>query len=177
MISPIIRHLQPELDCRQQAVIGHTQGPLLVIAGPGAGKTRTVVWRGVNLLLLGQVSPVELVMCTFSRRAAGELRQRFTAAAQAAGCAGDLSAVRVCTVHGLCRRILREHGAGAGLKPHYRLLDEFAQTDLMNANFHRVSAPTKMNCAAAAGAPASSRCGRLAVTLSAAAKKPSTWTH
>ena len=143
MISPVIHHLQPELDHRQQAVIGHTEGPLLVIAGPGAGKTRAVVWRGVNLLLLGAVAPAELVMCTFSRRAAGELRQRFTAAAQAAGCAGDLSAVRISTVHGLCRRILREHGASASLKPDHRLLDEFAQLDLMGSHFHRIFGPDR----------------------------------
>ena len=141
MISPVIHRLQPQLDCRQQAVIGHTQGPLLVIAGPGAGKTRTVVWRAVNLLLLGCANPAELVMCTFSKRAAGELRQRFTAAAKAAGCDGDLSAVRVATVHSLCRRILREHGASAGLKPNHRLLNESGQLGLMSAHFRRVFGP------------------------------------
>ena len=84
MISPIIHRLQPELDPHQQAVVGHLEGPLLVIAGPGAGKTRCLVWRAVNLLLLGRVSPAELVMCTFSKRAAHELRQRFRAAAEQA---------------------------------------------------------------------------------------------
>ena len=166
MISPIIHRLQPELDDRQQAVIGHQEGPLLVIAGPGAGKTRTIVWRATNLLLLDAVVPAELVMCTFSRRAAGELSQRFIAAAQAAGCAGDLSAVRVCTVHGLCRRILREHATGAGLRPNYRLLDEFAQLDLLSAHFHRVFGPTKKRSTATAGAPTSSLCGRPDVTSS-----------
>lgn len=141
MISPIIHHLQPELDCGQRAVIDHTEGPLLVIAGPGAGKTRTIVWRSVNLLLLGAVVPAELVLCTFSKRAAHELRQRFTTAAQAAGCAGDLSAVRVATVHSLCWSILREHATGAGRRPDYHLLDEFAQMDLMNAHFHRIFGP------------------------------------
>ena len=143
MISPTIRHLQPELDCRQRAVIAHTQGPLLVIAGPGAGKTRTIVWRACNLLLLGAVVPAELVMCTFSRRAAGELRQRFTAAAQATGFTGDLSAVRVATVHSLCRSILREHGASAGFKPDPALLNESEQLGLMNAHFHRVFGPDR----------------------------------
>ena len=138
MISPIIHRLQPELDDQQRAVVGHLEGPLLVVAGPGAGKTRCIVWRAVNLLLLDAVSPAELVMCTFSKRAAHELRQRFTAAAQAAGCADDLSAVRVATVHSLCWRILRKHATGAGRKPDYRLLDEFAQLDLMNAHFHRI---------------------------------------
>ena len=141
MISPIIHRLQPELDHRQRAVIGHPEGPLLVVAGPGAGKTRVIVWRAVNLLLLDRVNPAELVMCTFSKRAAHELRQRFTAAAQTAGCSGDLSAVRVSTVHGLCRRILSEHGAGAGLKPDPVLLNEWEQLDLMNAHFHRVFGP------------------------------------
>ena len=143
MISPIIHRLQPELDFRQQAVIAHTEGPLLVIAGPGAGKTRTIVWRACNLLLLGAVVPAELVMCTFSKRAAHELRQRFTAAARAAGCAGDLSTVRVATVHSLCRRILLEHATGAGLKPDHRLLDEFAQLDLLSAHFHRIFGPDR----------------------------------
>ena len=143
MISPAIHRLQPQLDQHQQAVIAHTGGPLLVIAGPGAGKTRTIVWRAVNLLLLGAVSPEELVLCTFSKRAAHELRQRFTVAAQTAGCDGDLSAVRVATVHGLCRRILSEHGTGADLESEYRLLDEFAQLDLMNVHFHRIFGPDR----------------------------------
>ena len=143
MISPVIHRLQPELDRRQRAVIGHLEGPLLVIAGPGAGKTRTIVWRACNLLLLGAVVPAELVMCTFSKRAAHELRQRFTAAAQAAGCVRDLTAVRVATVHGLCRRILSEHGASAGLKPDPALLSEREQLDLLSAHFHRVFGPDK----------------------------------
>ena len=87
MISPIIHRLQPDLDAQQYAVVGHLEGPLLVIAGPGAGKTRTIVWRAVNLLLQGAVNPAELALCTFSKRAAGELRQRFDAAAREAGCA------------------------------------------------------------------------------------------
>ena len=68
LISTVIHRLQPDLDARQLAVVGHLEGPLLVIAVPGAGKTRTVVWRAVNLLLLGRVSPAELLMCTFSKR-------------------------------------------------------------------------------------------------------------
>ena len=143
MISPIIHRLQPEMDPRQMAVVGHLEGPLLVIAGPGAGKTRTVVWRAVNLLLLGAVIPAELVMCTFSKRAAIELRQRFDAAARAAGCAGDLSAVRIATVHSLCRRILREHGQRGGRKPGFDLLDQWAQLDLLNARYHQIFGPDR----------------------------------
>ena len=143
MISPIIHRLQPELDDQQRAVVGHLEGPLLVIAGPGAGKTRTVVWRAVNLLLQGAVNPAELALCTFSKKAAGELRQRFDAAARTAGCADDLSAVRVSTVHSLCRRIVSQHGKAVGYKPDFALLDEFAQLDLMNAHYHRIFGPDR----------------------------------
>ena len=143
MISPTIHRLQPELDRHQQAVVGHTDGPLLVVAGPGAGKTRCIVWRAVNLLLLGAAAPSELVMCTFSKRAAHELRQRFDAAARAAGAAGDLSAVRVATVHSLCRRILCEHAKAAGLKPGFDLLDQWAQLDLLNARYHQIFGPDR----------------------------------
>ncbi len=143
MISPVIHRLQPQLDARQRAVVGHLEGPLLVVAGPGAGKTRTVVWRAVNLLLLDAVSPAELVMCTFSKRAAHELRQRFDAAAREAGCAGDLSAVRIGTVHSLCRRLLCEHGKAVGLKPGFDILDDWRQLDLLSAHFHRVFGPDR----------------------------------
>ena len=85
MISPVIRLLQPALSEQQQAVVGHVEGPLLVIAGPGSGKTRCIVWRSVNLLLLGEVAPSELVISTFSRRAAHELRRRFDAAGPGGG--------------------------------------------------------------------------------------------
>ena len=143
LISPIIHRLQPDLDAQQRAVVGHLGGPLLVIAGPGAGKTRTVVWRAVNLLLQGAVDPAELALCTFSKKAAGELRQRFHAAAHEAGCSGDLSAVRVSTVHSLCRRIVSQHGKAVGYKSDFVILDEWAQLDLMNAHYHRIFGPDR----------------------------------
>ena len=101
------------------------------------------MWRAVNLLLQGAVGPAELVLCTFSKKAAHELRQRFDAAARAAGYAGDLSAVRVSTVHRLCRRILCEHAKRAGLKPGFDILDEWRQLDLLSAHYHRVFGPER----------------------------------
>ena len=75
-IAPVILHLHPELDSQQREVIGHLDGPLLVVAGPGSGKTVCIQLRAVNILLTGQTAPEELVLCTFGRDAAGELQQR-----------------------------------------------------------------------------------------------------
>ena len=143
MISPVIRRLQPELNEQQLAVVSLVEGPLLVIAGPGSGKTRCIVWRAVNLLLLDQVEPSQLVLCTFSRRAAHELRQRFDTAARAAGCSTDLADVRIATVHSLCHAILSKHGPSLGLRPNLALLDQWQQLDLLGAHFHRIFGPDR----------------------------------
>jgi superfamily I DNA/RNA helicase len=68
----------PVLDDAQRRVVEHTGGPLLVLAGPGTGKTTTLVEAAVARVEAGV--PVEqILMLTFSRRAAGELRDRVTA--------------------------------------------------------------------------------------------------
>ena len=118
MISPVIRQLQPALSEQQQAVVGHTQGPLLVIAGPGSGKTRCIVWRAVNLLLLGRGLP----------------RPSWCSAPSPVGpptnCGGGLTpppgrraspqtlaAVRITTVHSLCHAVLSRHGCSGRPSP------------------------------------------------------------
>jgi DNA helicase II / ATP-dependent DNA helicase PcrA len=60
----------------------------------------------MNLLLLGKVLPRELVICTFTEKAAFELRDRMYAAARKTGYDKDLSELRVSTIHGLCNRLL-----------------------------------------------------------------------
>ena len=95
-VAPAILQLHPGLDQGQLELIGHTQGPTMGVAGPGTGKTLAVALRGANILLSGLSQPEELVLCTYSRPAARELRQRFTALATAAGCPGDLSLTGVC---------------------------------------------------------------------------------
>ena len=100
-VAPAILRRHPGLDRGQLELIGHLEGPTLGIAGPGVGKTLAVALRGTNILLQVRARPEELVLCTYSRAAARELRQRFIALATAAGCRGDLSRVRIGTIHGL----------------------------------------------------------------------------
>ncbi len=81
-IAPVLLKEYPDLNDAQRAIVGHGDGPLLVIAGPGSGKTFSLVLRAMNLLLLGKASPRELVVCTFTEKAAFELRDRISAAAR-----------------------------------------------------------------------------------------------
>ena len=139
-VAPAILKLHPGLDEGQRELIGHLDGPTLGIAGPGSGKTLAVALRGANILLQGQAKPEELVLCTYSRAAAQELRQRFVTLATAAGCTGDLTKVRIGTIHSLCRRILRTHGGRAGLRD-FQVLNEEEQWRLLTGHFEEVFGP------------------------------------
>ena len=73
MIHPeILRHFQ-DMNEQQRRVVSHDQGPLLVIAGPGSGKTFSLVLRTLNLFLCGKAAPREVVLCTFTEKAAGPM--------------------------------------------------------------------------------------------------------
>lgn len=140
-VAPAILRQHPGLNNGQLELIGHLDGPARGIAGPGAGKTLAVALRGANILLQGRARPEELVLCTYSRAAARELRGRFVKLASAAGCPGDLSRVRIGTIHGLCRRILRSHAGHAGLRPGFRVLNEDEQRRLLSERFDDIFGP------------------------------------
>lgn len=111
----------------QRAVVGHSDGPLLVIAGPGSGKTFSLVLRAMNLLLLGKALPKELVVCTFTEKAAFELRDRLSAAARNVGYAGDVCELQVSTIHGFCNRLLTANRHRTPLGSNYETLDSLTQ--------------------------------------------------
>ena len=84
-IAPVILRLYPRLDAGQRDLIRRLEGPVLGIAGPGAGKTLSVALRAANILLLGKAEPSELLLCTYNADAAVELRQRLDTVGRAAG--------------------------------------------------------------------------------------------
>ena len=134
-ISDAILNQQPNLDAQQLDVISHHTGPALVLAGPGSGKTASICLRALNLLFLGRATPRNLLLCTFTRSAALEMRQRLSAGAQAAGYSEDLSGVRVTTIHSLCHQVLSNLGTTVGMKTPNRVLNAVEQLDLLRANF------------------------------------------
>ncbi|MEU8548636.1 ATP-dependent DNA helicase [Streptomyces roseoverticillatus] len=94
----------PELDARQRAVVEHTGGPLLVLAGPGTGKTTTLVEAVAERVRRG--TPAErILVLTFSRKAAVELRDRMAARLGA----GAGAAPRATTFHSYCYALVRAH--------------------------------------------------------------------
>jgi len=137
-IAPLIFEHYPDLNAAQRDVVAHTDGPLLVIAGPGSGKTYSIILRALNLLLLHKASPKEIVLCTFTEKATFEMRDRLMAAAQKVGFRGDLSELRVSTIHGLCNSILMRHRHRTKLGNSYETLDELTQLLFIFDNFEEI---------------------------------------
>ncbi|HZE39452.1 MAG TPA: ATP-dependent helicase [Stackebrandtia sp.] len=106
------------LDPDQRAAASVPSGPLLIIAGPGTGKTRTLTHRIAHLVSERGVDPGEILAITFTRRAAAEMAERLsTLASQHA------EALTVTTFHSLGLRVLREQHALAGLPRDFSIAD------------------------------------------------------
>lgn len=140
-IATTLLNAYPRLNRAQRDIVGHDEGPLLVIAGPGSGKTFSLVLRTMNLLLLGRALPRELVVCTFTEKAAFELRDRISAAARTIGHVGDLSELKVSTIHGFCNRVLTTHRHRTPLGSNYETLDELTQLLLIFDHFDEIVGP------------------------------------
>ena len=122
--------LLAELD-EEQRTAARADGPLMIIAGPGTGKTRTLTHR-IAVAIIGQGVPAERIAAlTFGRRAAEEMRQRLASLLHPGGppSAGRASQVLVTTFHGLALKILGEHPGQAGLPSGYAVADETARLE------------------------------------------------
>jgi len=102
-----------DLDSDQRAAVEITSGPLLIIAGPGTGKTRTLTHRLARLVTGCGVAPEHLLAVTFTNRAANEMRERLERLLPRGD--ADESGPLVTTFHGLGYRLLREFGSRLGL--------------------------------------------------------------
>jgi DNA helicase-2/ATP-dependent DNA helicase PcrA len=103
----------------QQRAVTHDDGPLIVLAGPGTGKTRTIVHRVAHMVQNRGIEPESIVALTFTVKAAAQLRERL------ADIVGPLAAERivVSTIHGFGRRIVRRFGDLLHLPPELELID------------------------------------------------------
>lgn len=117
----------PALDPAQQAVVGHVSGPLLVLAGPGTGKTTTLVEAVVDRIEVRGISPDEVLVLTFSRKAAEQLRDRITARL-----GRTTSASVASTFHSFAYGLIRQHQS-AELYAHPLRLLSAAEQDVIIA--------------------------------------------
>jgi DNA helicase-2/ATP-dependent DNA helicase PcrA len=108
-----------ELNEPQASAVAHANGPLLVFAGAGSGKTRVITYRIANLIACERVAPWRILAVTFTNKAAGEMRARLQKL-----CGPEMArALWVGTFHATCAKLLRVHGEAVGVKPNFVIYD------------------------------------------------------
>ena len=117
--------LPPELNIAQQEAVNFMQGPSLVLAGAGSGKTRVITQKIARLIQAG-MEPQRIFAITFTNKAAAEMRER---AKTLIG--RQAKAVVICTFHALGVRMLRADGQALGLKPAFSILDSDDVTSIL----------------------------------------------
>ncbi len=114
------------LSDEQRAAVEHAGSPLIVLAGPGTGKTRVITARVAHLVRERAVDPARVLAVTFTNKAAGELKERLGGLLPAE----RAQSVTACTLHAYGVRLLRRFGDMLGLPPDIEILDEAQQRRL-----------------------------------------------
>ncbi len=123
---------------QRQAVL-QTEGPVLILAGAGSGKTKALTCRAAYLIEEKGVSPYQIMAITFTNKAAGEMRERIS---QMVGCGSE--GIWVTTFHSTCVRILRRYIDRIGFDTNFSIYDADDQKTLMKELCKRLEVDTKI---------------------------------
>lgn len=135
----------------QKQAIENTEGPLLLTAGPGSGKTRVLLWRCVNLIVFENIPPEEIFLATFTEKAALQLKQGLqgllSIASKYTHKPYDIAEMYVGTLHSLCQKLLtdrrfKEHGL-RNRRP--LVLDDFGQFLFIREHFSHLLVESGFN--------------------------------
>ena len=116
------------LNPAQHQAVMTTQGPLLVLAGAGSGKTRVLTFRIAHMIADEGVRPWQILAITFTNKAAAEMRERLEALLP-----NNIRGMWVCTFHAMCVRLLREDGERLGYGSNFAIYDDDDSKRLVKA--------------------------------------------
>jgi DNA helicase-2/ATP-dependent DNA helicase PcrA len=116
-------YLPSYLTTEQREAILHSSGPLLIIAGPGSGKTEVITWRVAHLVQAGQVAPEQVLVTTFTNKAALELKDRIQQKLPEA----PVETMQIGTLHSFCADLLRRYPSDSPFPHGFHILDQHGQ--------------------------------------------------
>lgn len=134
MTKDILKGLNPQ----QREAVEHIDGPLLIIAGPGSGKTRVITHRIAHLIQVCGISPFNIAAVTFTNKAAREMRHRLHTLVNMRD-----QYLTVSTFHSFCAMILRKEGSNIGLKQNFAIYDNADQLALLKRSMQETNIDSK----------------------------------
>ena len=123
------------LNEKQIEAVTHKDGPLLVIAGPGTGKTKVITHRIEHLIREHNIRPEKILAITFTNKAAEEMQERInTEIGEPHG-----SSVKACTFHAFCVKVLRKHALKIGLSENFTIFDQELQDEILTESVQELN--------------------------------------
>jgi DNA helicase-2/ATP-dependent DNA helicase PcrA len=122
-------NLLKKLNWPQQKAVTYEGSPLLILAGAGSGKTRALTYRAAYFILAKKIKPENILLVTFTNKAAGEMKERIKKLLISH--LPRLTLPYAGTFHSFCARLLRIEGKHLGIPPSYLIYDEADQIDLV----------------------------------------------
>lgn len=140
MENSLLKDLNPD----QKAAVLHTDGPAIILAGAGSGKTRVLTYKVMHLILEKSVVPENILMVTFTNKAAKEMKERIQSFFELVPQTRNSSTMPlISTFHSLCARILRKDGKYLGLSAGFVIYDTSDQLDLIKEAMRNLDIPVK----------------------------------
>jgi DNA helicase-2/ATP-dependent DNA helicase PcrA len=127
-----------ELNSEQRQAVEAIGGPVLILAGPGSGKTRVIAHRVAYLITVCGVNPHRIMAVTFTNKAAREMAERLNHLVS-----GSVADLTLGTFHAICARILRRDGKAIGIDPKFVIYDEEDQISLLKRSIQEVDLDPK----------------------------------
>ncbi len=132
LIISVMENILNKLNSEQKDAVVNTDGPMIVLAGAGSGKTRVLVQRVLYLVIEKKINPSNILLVTFTNKAAGEMISRITKVfAQYKIPDKPL----VGTFHSICSKILRRDGREIGITPGFQIFDDQDQLEIIKEAF------------------------------------------
>jgi len=138
MTNEFLKDLNPD----QQKAVLETEGPILILAGAGSGKTRVLTYKVAYLIKEKGVDPQNILCLTFTNKAGQEMRERIRKLLHATGNTRHASPFAG-TFHSFCARILRKEGKEIGIANNFLIYDEFDQLKLIKTAMKKLDISTK----------------------------------
>lgn len=133
MTNDILKDLNPE----QQKAVKATDGPMIILAGAGSGKTRVLTYKVIYLIQNKNIDPTNILMVTFTNKAANEMKERIQ------NLCGDEIKPTIGTFHSICARILRIEGKNIGFSERFTIYDSGDSLDAVKEAMVRANISIK----------------------------------